>query len=315
MRLFPFLLFVSLVPVAAPQGRVASPALGYAFDPALGAIRAIRGIPGAALLAEPLDAGGALVEAAISPTHDFALAVFASDRRARIIRWQDGESLSVLPLENALNAPDGFVFSPSGSAAVLHDRISKRLQLITGLPASPVLREIAFPATRAIAVADNGVIALADDGGVRIVHPDLDSFILPVSGARALAFSPVARDLLAVTGSGALYFARGIERGLDIREVPYDSASLADPVAVRFSDDGSSAAIAAASGALASVDLAAGVLALLSCDCSPTGIHPLTRGGLLRVTDISDRPLFLFDTAPDRPRVWFVPAVDRRTAQ
>jgi hypothetical protein len=315
MRLYPLFLFVSLIPCAA-QPRLGAPALGFVYDPSLGAIRAIRGVPGAALLADVIETGLELTSAEISPSQDFALAVSASDRRVRLVRWPDGQAPSVTLVGGAMDSPDGLIFSPSGSAAVLQEGNSGRLQLITGLPESAVLQEIPSTASGAMTVSDNGAVALAGDDGVRIVNPDLISFVLPFpAGIRALAFSREGRDLAAITSSGDLYVARNIAAGVDIRNIPYGSPRLAEPVAIRFSVDGSSAYVADASGRLASIVFESGDITVISCQCAPTALQPLGRQGLLRATAISNQPLFLFDTSVDRPRVWFVPMADRRSAQ
>ncbi len=317
MRLSSFLVFLSLLQSATAETRLATtPVLGYAYDPSLGAIRAIRGIPGAAVLGDVVDSGLELTAAEISPSQDFALAVSASDRRLRLIRWSDGQAPSVTLLNDAMEAPSRLIFSPSGAAAVLQEQNSGRLQVITGLPASAVLQEIPPSASSAIALADNGAIALASGDGVRVFGPDRNSFVLPLpTSIRALAFSRDGRDLVAMTGSGDLYLAKNLEAGVDIRNISYGSDRLADPVAVRFSADGSSVFAADASGRLASILLENGDTRETVCPCIPTRIQPMGQRGLLRVTEISDQPLFLFDTSAERPRVWFVPMADRRSAQ
>src|ERR1035437_6928255 len=116
MRLKSLLLLTSLLPCATAQSGISVPALGYAYDPHLRAIRAIRGVPGAALVAEALDAGFDLAAAAVAPSQDFALALSTAGSPVRVISWRTSTpSIAVLP--DAMNAPDGFVFSPSGNAA------------------------------------------------------------------------------------------------------------------------------------------------------------------------------------------------------
>jgi hypothetical protein len=316
MRLSPFLILISIIHSAAAQPRLATPALGYVYDPNLRAIRTIGGVPGAALLAEPLDLGLELTNAVISPSQDFALALSSADNRVRLINWRHGRSASVSVLDHGPIAPDGIVFSPSGSAAILHDSASGGSLVVTGLPESPAIHETGPLAIGPMAVADDGMIAVPADDGVRIVDKNLNSFSLPFpAGSRGLAFSRAGHDLLSVTSSGDLYLAKNIDQGVDIRSLFYDAARLADPVAVRFSVDGSSAFLANTSGMLASIHLESGAAVVLSCQCAPTGIQPLGPRGLVRVTAVSDRPLFLFDAAPDRPRVWFVPAADHGSAQ
>lgn len=295
--------------------RLTAPVLGYAYDPAVAAIRAVRGHPGAALIAEPLEAGIPLADAVIAPSQDFAVVISAGDRRARIIRWSGGQPPSTTVLDDAIDGPERLYLSPSGRAAVLSGR-SGHLQVVTGLPDSPRLHPIPSDALGPIAVADSGAVAVAGGDGVRVFGPEHASYSLPISAdVAALAFDLRSRDLLAITTSGDIYVAKNIEGGADIRYIAYTEAPLADPVAIRFSADASSAVIATKSGKLASIDLNTGRAAVASCQCAPAAIQPLASDGLFRVTDISSRPLFLLDTRRRQPRVWFVPATSEERAQ
>jgi len=253
MRLSSFLVLVSILQTAAAQSRLATPALGYVFDPSLSGIRAVRGIPGAAVLADVLDTGLELASAEVSPSQDFALAVSASDRRVRLIRWSEGQAPSVTLLPDAMHAPGRLIFSPSGSAALLENPESGRIHVVTGMPESPVVQEIATVASSALAVADTGVVAAAGADGVRISGPALTPYTLPLpAGIRALAFARNALDLVGITGSGNLYLAKNLEAGVDIRSISYES-TLLDPVALRFSADSSAILAADRSGRLASI--------------------------------------------------------------
>src|SRR5690242_18342169 len=111
MKVLFFAFSVSLwtLSVAAQPATIGQPALGFVYDAQLNAIRAIRGIPGAAFLGEALPDAMALSSAAISPRHDLALTVAAEDRQLRLIRFGDNHSQS---LPGALSSPVRVVFSP-----------------------------------------------------------------------------------------------------------------------------------------------------------------------------------------------------------
>jgi hypothetical protein len=317
MRWTSFLLLVWLAPCATAQPEVSTPTLGYAYDPGLRAIRTIRGIPGAALLAEIVDGGFAAVSATVAPSQDFALAV-SSTGEVRIVDWRSGTPTSTI-LADAMNAPDGLTFSGSGTAAVLSDSQSGHIQVVTSLPDAPAIREIvpaggSTPAA-AIAVADDGTVAWATGDGVQFVGTDLAPFSLPLpSGVVALVFAASNHDLLAATSAGDLYLAKDAYAGADIRKIDSDSR-LANPVAVQFSADGSTAFVAGQAGTLAYIDLNAGTTATVSCQCAPSGFDRLGHTDRFRLTGISNRPVFFFDGTPQRQRLWFVPAPDPRNAQ
>jgi hypothetical protein len=216
-----------------------------------------------------------------------------------------------------MKGADRFVFSTSGRAAVLSDSQSGHMQLLLSLPDSPVVREIqaaGSPAAAAIAVADDGTLAFAAADSVHFVGADLNPFSLPLPfDVAALAFSS-SNALLAVTSAGDIYLARNPAGGADIRMVYSGDGRTADPVAVQFSANESTGFVANQAGILASVDLSAGAADALSCQCAPTLLQPFGRAGLFRLTEISNRPVLLFETTPNRARLWFVPA-DQRSAQ
>src|SRR5690348_1682440 len=128
MRFFysSFLIGALAISGSAQDASVATPALGFAFDANLGAIRAIRGIPGAALIADAIGAGSTLQSAAIAPGRGFALATSA-DSPLRLLRLETGETQT---LEDVMSSPGRIVFSPSGDTALLFDD-SGRLQIVT----------------------------------------------------------------------------------------------------------------------------------------------------------------------------------------
>jgi hypothetical protein len=182
-----------------------------------------------------------------------------------------------------------------------------------------VLQEIepaGSTAAAAFAIADDATIALATADTVLAIGPDLSSSPLPLPGdVRSLTFRRAGRDLAAVTRSGDLYLARNVNGDLEIRQIYSGDTQTADPVAIQFAPEGSAAFLANTAGTLAAIDLNTGSATALSCQCAPTGLQPFGRAGLFRITEISDRPLLLFDGTPGRNRVWFVPAETRRSAQ
>ena len=218
MRLNSFLILASLLECAGAQ-TIAHPALGYAYDPGLRAIRAVAGIPGAALLADPLDIGFPVAAAAIAPRRDYALVVSADENAVRLVRWNEAAP-SVTLVNGAMTAPDRFAFSPSGAAAVLYNSQSGALQLVTGLPGAGVVQDLQnASAADAVAIADDGVVIIAG-AGVRVIGTDRNSAPLPLpDGIAAVAFDRSSHDLLAVSRSGDVYFARNVDAGADIRQI------------------------------------------------------------------------------------------------
>ena len=313
---YSLILVLLLLPPAGAQGMasVASPSLGFAYDASLGAIRPIRGIPGAAILDDPIDVGFPVAAATVSPRQDYALALSANDRQVRLIRFQNG-GRRALPVNNAMASPDRMILSPSGHAAVLYQQGSGRLQILAGLPESPVAQDVgtAVPGGSGIAVSDDGSLVLLVPGGqdsdpVWLLGPDGNSLQLPLPGSSvAVSFRRDSHDVLALTRTGDLYLAWNVDTNLDLRQVYVGDDQTSSPIAVQFSPDGARAYTANATGTLAAFDLATGEANTISCQCSPTGLQPLSSGMLFRLNEISGGPLLLLDGSGAAPRVWFVP--------
>jgi hypothetical protein len=313
-----FLLFGSLIPAGAQPG-IAIPALGFVFDASLGGIRPIRGIVGAAILGSPLNSGSALESAAISPGQDFALAVSAEDHGVRIVRFQDDgprdvRSASVLPLPSGMSSPDRMVFSPSGSAAVLYRQDSSRMQILTGLPDTPVVRDLSIAGLNspaALAINDDGNLALVagqDSDPSWMVGPDGNFIPLALPGSTmAVAFRRGSHDLLSVTRAGDLYLARDVGTVPAFLRIYAGGATASEPVAVQFSFDGAISYMIGANGTIIAVELATGSIQTISCGCKPAALEPLRPGTMFRLTAVSSLPLMLFDASAGDLHIWFVP--------
>lgn len=304
-----------MVSATAQTGGLRFPALGFAPDSRSGQIRSIRGISGAALLGDPIATASAFSAAAISPQQDLVLAVSSGDSLVYLIPLTGGAPRAV---PDAMPAPSHLVFSPSGRAALIWGSMiwGTRIQILTELAGIPRVTEIAagpFAAPAAIALSDDGQAVLAssaqDDTPVWLAGPGGDPAQLAVPGSVVtVAFRRDSHDLVAVTRSGDLYLIRNAGPDAEIHQVYLGNEQTSDPVAVQVSPDGTRAFTANARGTVAVIDLSTGSAAAVSCQCSPTGLEPLNATSLFRLTEISDRPVMLFDASTSTPRTWFVPA-------
>jgi len=300
----------------AQDAAVGTPALGYVFDEAAQALRAVRGLPGAALVEDPLDAGFPIRSAAISSKRNFAL-VTAGDSSVRLLRFQDSGAAAAL--DEAMPSPDRMLLSSGGSSALLYR--AGRLQSVAGLPERPVVRDwnasLLFDAGVPMAISDDArLIALApggdDPAAVRLLSSDGGSSRMPMPGSIvALAFHRSRRDLLALTANGDLCLVR--DAGADTPCRIFPGAAAPDGTAVQFSPDGARAYLAAAGGNLSIVDLDTGDVTRLSCGCRASSLDPTTLEMVFRLSPVGHSPLLLFDASQVEPRVWFVPRGGRRS--
>jgi hypothetical protein len=309
---FSYLLMVSLAGLGSAQAQDSSvgvPVLGYAFDASASAIRPLRGLPGAALLGDPLDLGFSASSAVIAPEQSFALAV-SQDGQARVVSL--GAKTTVSVLDGAMTSPERMLFSPSGAAALL--LAGNRAQIVTGLPGSPSVKDIDLSTMEGMI----GSAALTDDGkllllaettrnSIWLFHSDGSSTMLPVDAPRAvLAFRRGTHDAAAITQTGDLYQLQNLDDAPAVRTMLPGSDATAEAAGLWVSTDGAQVYAASTGGTITTVDLASGAARSVSCQCAPSGIQSL-RPGMYRLTDVSAKPVMVLDTSAATPQVWFVP--------
>ena len=289
------------------SGTLASPSLGYVFDPSAHALRRIQGIPGAALVGTPLDFGAVVSAAYVAPRLDAAFVV-SGDGQAHFFRLT-----AAAPQERAvdsLGAPLGVVFSPSGSAAALY--WPGNVQMIKGLPDAPVVAAtIALrgnprprrPLPDTLAISDDGAYLLYAAGGPMELAGAAGDNRQVMAGATGVlaAFAPGAHDA-AVIHDGKLTLFQDIAGAATERSF----AGIAAPSALAFSPDSQKLFVASATGrTVTTIQVATGDRSALACDCAPAALIPM--GSVFRLTELGSGPLWLLDTASARG-LFFVPA-------
>jgi hypothetical protein len=307
---FSSLLFFSCAAIAIAQpASIQSPRLDFAWDSRTHQIRAIQGVPGAAILGQA--AGPGYLSAAISPRHDVALVVFP-DGSPRAIWLSSGEAIDLIGVSPS---PSQFVFSPGGTAALA---AGSRLQLLTGSMDAPVVQDVPLPpdagTPASIAVSDDGQVILfssgaGDQAASWQLAPGQSPVPLALPGAfAAAAFQPGSRNTVVVGHDGSAY--RILNEGIpgEVRPIAAGDPRTAHPVALYVAADGAKAYSAGRSGTISSIDLASAAIDSLDCGCTPTTIAPAAASGIFRLNEISDRPVMLFDVSTATPRIWFVPA-------
>jgi DNA-binding beta-propeller fold protein YncE len=306
--------FAFLTLAVAACGQLRGPVMGYL--PEDGALRPMFGIPAAGSVGDPLAVDRPLSRIEVSPDQTRALAL-AADTTALML-WAPGAA-STVHIQGSASAPDRIVFSPSGTAAALWFSSAQRIQVISGLSATPSVRE--FDAS--FLGGDPAGFAVSDDGKwvvgawssrVYALGPDGRVAVLPVDGpAEALCFFHGRADVAVITTTQVVIVTdiAGAAVPNVIWTKPNDP--LADPaaaphaqVAVGFavSFDNNYLSIAGNLGALATFDLTAGTSIGGDCACSPTGLFGMG-GSLFRLTGLQDGTVKVFDASTNE--IWFVP--------
>ena len=297
-------------PNSAPAGAVGgAPRGGIVFDARSHALQPILGLPGAALLGRPLDAGLDVALAVTLPGQQAVLAVASSDGRVWVLK-SDGDTVAKQAVDGAMLSPGLLAVSPKGAAAALYDSSSGALQAITGLSGVPAMASqwdasAAAGAIRVLAVSDDArAIVAATPDQVWLFESGADPRQLPVAaGVSALSFQPGSHDALAA-GPGFATLLRSLAdqpqyRALDV--------SLGQPVAAEFSADGARAFIAdrQSSGVIV-VALDGSGSASVACECSLAGFFRLS-DSTFAIADGENGRVTLFDSGSAGPRTWFLP--------
>jgi hypothetical protein len=289
------------------QSQITGPVSGYVFDNSAHGLRPVQGIPGAALLGDPVDFGLQISSVAVAPRQDAAF-VTAADGTLHLFRIQPGAPAD-LSLNGLANSPDRVSFSPSGTAAVLHGRGS--IQIVSGLPDSA-----AIAASLSLSAAPDS-LAISDDGSALLVASGntVELFagaadqgaVATTAGPALIAFAPSGHDAAVVdrTGTGIVLF-HNLGSAVDSQNLAPTDEAIQSATALAFSIDGRQLLVAAGNSVTA-FDLTAGARNRIPCGCTPSTLARM--GDLFRLNELSREPLWLLDARPETAGVTFVPAV------
>jgi hypothetical protein len=286
------------------------PVVGYALDASAHAIRAILGIPGAAILGDALNVGFPIRRMVTGNAGAYAIAVTADTNEARLIELK--APFRVTPLEGITN-PGVISVSPAGTAAAIYNQ-DGTLELLTGLTAAKLQRKelrLEGPPV-ALAVTDDGnfaLVAFANPDRLILAGQDGARISIPAPGTiSALGFRPDAYDALAATTDNRIWSLP--QSSLNFLPVAGPEDGISDPISLAYTPDGRRTIVSSGSGLITILDLAAGTASTVRCACHPAKLEQLASPRLFRLNELSDEPLFMLDA--DSGRVLFVPPVLRQ---
>jgi len=294
-------LFTALCASAPAWAQVEGPLFGYLPDGAH--LRPVYGIPASAGIGPVTDYGRDFAAIAVSPRQDFAI-VSTADSGAVFVATPDG---GMAPLAGVDASPDQIFLSPRGSAAVLWYSAASRLEIVSGLPGAPTVRnaDASFlnEIPLSLAVSDDGQwLAAAFPDGIWLFGSQSPAARLPFDEpASALAFFAGRQDL-AVATSTHFFSITGLGGQLTVSML-YEGDPMA-PVGLAVSSDNQHLVAPEASGTVVSLDLAAGSAATFDCGCAPQGAFSMGRS-VFRFTGLTGAVFKVFDASTGD--VFFVP--------
>jgi hypothetical protein len=307
-------------PAAVYPASLEGPRMGMVFDTSIRALRPIFGIPGASIMGDPLKTELDLRRVAISPQQDYALAAQGDHNEIVVLRFDRAPMTSPL-VPGTHRGPDQMVFSPGGRVAAVHYKDRNRVQVLSGLPASPkVVDELylsgsALPS--ALAVGDDNTVLAGV--GTSVFWVTRSGEVPVLTGVRKVSAITLTTARLALVADGAtnqIHRLLNLTSALETDILAGPAQGIAAPVAVAVSSDSRRAFVAnGKSGTVAILDLQGKTpVRKISCGCKLTGLDRLDGDNLFRLTEPSNRPMWVLEASAKETRVVFVPAALARSS-
>jgi hypothetical protein len=291
---------------ASAFAQVGAPQLGWVPDGTR--IRPVYGIPAAAAVGAPISADQDFSQIVSSPARNYVLVTAADTGTVSLYTTLRG----IVPIAGAGNGPDSVVLSPLGSAAALWFSSVNQIQLVTGLPDAPVIRQLdaAFLgfAPGALAISDDGAwvagtwVAGTGASGLYAFGPNGEVNRLPVESATTLGFFQGSHNL-AAAGPGGLQMVTGVEGFAVISTLLASADSSLQPVGVAATSGNRTLLLADQSGSVTTIDIASGAAATSDCGCQPLGLFGMGPSAF-RLTGLEGGAFKLFNASGE---ILFVP--------
>jgi hypothetical protein len=310
-------LLAALTAAGQFSATLSGPMLGYVWNGGEGRLRPLQGMPGSAIIGEPVDLGLAIAQAFALDGRHFLASTDAST--ALLFVNMESAPASIAAIEGA---PAGFsqaARSRSGSAAALYYMAEQRVLVVTGLPSQPKV-------TRGIDVSVFGDtlarMAVSDDGNLLIyaaTGPQGHSLYgwTPTSGYRVLTTAAGVSDItLAGNGDAIVADASANEvfsivdpRGSAVRRPLLDQTDgISNPTGVIVSPTNQIYIANADSETIMILDSTGRLIGTQECGCELSGFYPL-QDSVYRLSGRTDGTIFLLETGPAANRVVFVPGL------
>jgi hypothetical protein len=303
---------------SSPDGVIQGPVLGYFFDPSRGSLHPIRGIPGSSYVADPMPLGFSVKIAAVSPLHNYMLAVDNVSGEVKVVDVTVVPPAAI-PIPGAGRA-DRIVLSPRGDAAALYDRAQRTIQFVSGLPANPSVEGSVDLSSldgviTAIAISDDGEVGLVatsgrNSGSVYVLKTGQDPRpIVSVGRVLALAFVERSHDaVIADYDKNEVLLVQQVDGSAQPVPLASGNDGIVHPNAIIATADGRRALVASSdSRRVAFVPLSGGPTEFVSCRCEPTTLARLNGNSMFQLTTASGQPLFVLDASRAEARILFVP--------
>src|ERR1039458_8730614 len=277
--------------IAAQTGAMAGPQSGYLVDPASRVVRPIQGLLGGATIGPPVDTRMAFSGVVVSPRGDYALGVGAEDRKLWLVQPGQAGAGMVTEVPGGMPSADSIVPSAAGSHALVFSAGSNQLQILAGLPSSPVVvREMNIgllpgsPTAMSVSEDGNIILVATSDQNTGFLYrfaPQEDARLLSsVRPVSAIAFSSRGDAVFADAGANTVVLIQSVAAPGAFIPLARGQDGVDSPVGVAFSVDGSAVYVAngGAAHTVMILDLSGGLPRSILCPCAPTALQGVEVG-------------------------------------
>ena len=293
-----------------------SPMLGFVNTPEGGEVRAILGIPGASILSPPLAIPAGVTNLYFAPGQKYAIVEGAAGASIGVLTFHTANPGPLIEISGAISQPDIVSFSPNGAAAVVYSASEGRLEVVSGLPATPqIAREISSAdlpnAVRLLALADDGVTLLegATNNSVYWLAVGAGPQLLATEGdLEGLAFVPKLNNALIFDrNGGSLSLLQSVKIAASNRSLVKGLTGLGGKIGLQATA-GSALITSAGSNHLYKINLQSSQLQDLQLPATATKLEPLRTSAKYLLSWQSGQPAWIVDTSGETGAVYFVPA-------
>ena len=286
---------------------IEGPILGYVFDREKQLLRPLVGLVGTPRMVPAFQLGVHLGGLEISSQQNYALGYQTGTGEVHLFDLTVAQPTKrdVSGLDEGI---DRIVLSPSGDAAALYDRQSKHVQVVTGLPDEPSSRGRVSVASlpgilASLAISDTGELLLAgmsgqSGGSVHLLGPRRSPrSILPVGRPSSVAFLHDSSDaVVSDYDRSEVVLILDVAGDTQANVLAGEREGVVQPAVVAASAD-NTRIFAAGSQAkqVAILDVDGASRSLISCECRPSRLKPLTGNAVFRITSSSVSPLMVLD--------------------
>lgn len=288
------------------QTDIGRPVSGYLYDSAAREIRAMVGVPGAALLSPALDTGGDILNATVLPDSDRAVVIDSLTGEPRLVDWTSGAT-RVYSMPGAPRHAVQAVASSLGSAVAIRSAEEAAVGVYRiGAGEPQLLQRMDIPASsRVLAVTDDGsALLISGDHSASVRKSSGDVFAFPFGDIKAGAFRPGTEEAATVTAEGSVWLSSAANARL------LSEGNSATAAGLAFSRHGRYL-VAARSGTstLVIFDLAEDSATQIPNTCAPVQVRRLTGTALFQICSPSDGAASrVLELNATRTRMIFVPA-------